>query len=70
MTSTHGATIGQLDETSLFYLVSRGIDRRDANVLLTMAFINELVSQIPVQQVRDSANERLNQFFDDSFREA
>ncbi|MFL1403832.1 Fe-S cluster assembly protein SufD [Marinobacter sp. M1N3S26] len=66
----HGATIGQLDETSLFYLVSRGISRRDANVLLTMAFINELVAQIPVEQVRDSANERLNQFFDDTFEEA
>lgn len=66
----HGATIGQLDETSLFYLVSRGISRREANVLLTMAFINELVQQIPVEQVRDSANERLNQFFDETFREA
>ncbi len=66
----HGATIGQLDETSLFYLVSRGIPRRQANVLLTMAFINELVAQIPVEQVRDRANERLNQFFDDTFEEA
>lgn len=66
----HGATIGQLDETSLFYLVSRGISRREANVLLTMAFINELVQQIPVEQVRDSANERLNQFFDETFKEA
>ncbi|SFR57179.1 Iron-regulated ABC transporter permease protein SufD [Marinobacter daqiaonensis] len=66
----HGATIGQLDDTSLFYLVSRGIARREASVLLTMAFINELVAQIPVEQVRNSANERLNQFFDDAFREA
>ncbi|MCK7546086.1 Fe-S cluster assembly protein SufD [Marinobacter bryozoorum] len=66
----HGATIGQLDEQSLFYLVSRGISRREANVLLTMAFINELVTQIPVEQVRDSANERLNRFFDDTFEEA
>lgn len=66
----HGATIGQLDKTSLFYLVSRGISRRDANVLLTMAFINELVAQIPVAQVRDSANERLNQFFDETFKGA
>ena len=65
----HGATIGQLDKTSLFYLVSRGIGRRDANVLLTMAFINELVSQIPVEQVRDSVNARLNNFFDQAFQE-
>jgi len=66
----HGATIGQLDETSLFYLVSRGIGRHDAKVLLTMAFINELVAQIPEQAVQDIAQERLNQFFDQSFQEA
>lgn len=66
----HGATIGQLDEASLFYLVSRGIGRREANVLLTMAFINELVEQIPVEAVRETAQTRLNQFFDQTFEEA
>jgi len=66
----HGATIGQLDEESLFYLVSRGIGRREANVLLTMAFINELVSQIPVEAVRETVQSRLNQFFDKAFQEA
>ncbi|MGM0766484.1 MAG: Fe-S cluster assembly protein SufD [Pseudomonadota bacterium] len=66
----HGATIGQLDEVSLFYLVSRGIGRREANVLLTMAFINELVEQIPVAQVRETAQARLNQFFDQTFEGA
>ncbi|RBW48744.1 Fe-S cluster assembly protein SufD [Marinobacter sp. F3R11] len=66
----HGATIGQLDEESLFYLVSRGIGRREANVLLTMAFINELVSQIPVEAVRETVQSRLNQFFEKAFQEA
>ncbi|RBP33512.1 iron-regulated ABC transporter permease protein SufD [Marinobacter pelagius] len=65
----HGATIGQLDEISLFYLVSRGIARREANVLLTMAFINELVEQIPLETVRETAHTRLNQFFDQTFQE-
>ncbi len=65
----HGATIGQLDKESIFYLVSRGLSRRDANVLLTMAFINELVDQIPIEQVRDAAHIGLNQFFDQAFQE-
>lgn len=65
----HGATIGQLDSESIFYLVSRGLSRRDAKVLLTMAFINELVDQIPVKQVRDTAHIGLNQFFDQAFQE-
>ena len=66
----HGATTGQLDKLSLFYLVSRGIDRRHARVLLTMAFINELVGQIPVEAVRETAQTRLNAFFDQTFQEA
>ena len=66
----HGATIGQLDPVSVFYLVSRGIGRRQANVLLTMAFINELVGQIPVEAVRETAQTRLNAFFDQTFQEA
>ena len=66
----HGATIGQLDETSLFYLVSRGIGRREANVLLTMAFINELVEQIPIEAVRETVQGRLNHFFEQTFQEA
>ncbi|MGO1462659.1 MAG: Fe-S cluster assembly protein SufD [Marinobacter sp.] len=65
----HGATIGQLDEESIFYLVSRGIGRREANVLLTMAFINELVVQIPVEAVRETVQARLSQFFEQAFQE-
>jgi Fe-S cluster assembly protein SufD len=65
----HGATIGQLDKNSLFYLVSRGIGRREANTLLTMAFINELVEQIPVEVVREAVQLRLNDFFDQAFQE-
>ncbi|MBB5319999.1 Fe-S cluster assembly protein SufD [Marinobacter oulmenensis] len=65
----HGATIGQLDRIALFYLVSRGIGRRQANVLLTMAFINELVEQIPVEAVRETAQTRLNEFFEQTFIE-
>ena len=65
----HGATIGRLDDESIFSLVSRGVSRRDAKVLLTMAFINELVDQIPVEQVRVSASTGLNHFFDQAFKE-
>jgi len=65
----HGATIGQLDKISLFYLVSRGIGRREANTLLTMAFINELVEQIPVEAVQGAVQLRLNDFFNQAFQE-
>jgi Fe-S cluster assembly protein SufD len=51
---THGATIGQLDAESLFYLQSRGIPRREARSLLTYAFAQDIVDRIKVQSLRDS----------------
>ncbi|WP_166258038.1 Fe-S cluster assembly protein SufD [Marinobacter salicampi] len=65
----HGATVGQLNEDSIFYLVSRGIGRREATTLLSMAFINELIEQIPVALVRETSQARLNEFIDRTFVE-
>jgi Fe-S cluster assembly protein SufD len=49
----HGATVGQLDATALFYLQSRGIAREEARALLTHAFAAEVIERIPVPAVRD-----------------
>ncbi len=49
---THGATVGQLDEESIFYLRSRGIGRDAARSLLTYAFANDIISRIKVEPVR------------------
>ena len=51
---THGATIGQLDAESLFYLQSRGIGKREARSLLTYAFAQDVVDRIKIQSLRDS----------------
>jgi Fe-S cluster assembly protein SufD len=51
---THGATIGQLDAESLFYLQSRGIGKQDARSLLTYAFAQDIIDRIKVQSLRDS----------------
>lgn len=45
---THGATIGQLDADSLFYLRSRGIDRESARHLLTYAFAGDFISRVKI----------------------
>lgn len=39
--AAHGATVGRLDETALFYLRSRGIPGAQARVLLMQAFLRE-----------------------------
>ncbi|MGB4498993.1 MAG: Fe-S cluster assembly protein SufD [Methylococcaceae bacterium] len=42
----HGVTVGQLDEKSIFYLQSRGIDEETAKHILTFAFANEMVEKV------------------------
>lgn len=49
---THGATVGQLDAESIFYLRSRGIGAAEARSLLTYAFANDIVGRIKVASVR------------------
>jgi Fe-S cluster assembly protein SufD len=49
---THGATIGQLDADSIFYMRSRGIDYDSARHLLTYAFASELNNRINIEPLR------------------
>ncbi|WP_150304982.1 Fe-S cluster assembly protein SufD [Pseudomonas saliphila] len=59
----HGATISQLNETSLFYLQSRGIERAEAISMLSFGFINELLTQVPEQAIQDYLRPRLTTLF-------
>ena len=43
----HGATVAQLDDQARFYLQSRGVSRREAEVMLSFGFINELLQALP-----------------------
>ncbi|MBU2979163.1 Fe-S cluster assembly protein SufD [Alteromonas sp. C1M14] len=43
----HGATVAEIDDTALYYLLSRGISRSKALVILNFGFIQELVNEIP-----------------------
>jgi Fe-S cluster assembly protein SufD len=50
---THGATVGQLDAESVFYLRTRGIGLNEARSLLTYAFANDIIGRIKVDALRD-----------------
>jgi Fe-S cluster assembly protein SufD len=54
---SHGTTVGQLDDTSLFYLRSRGLDRHHAMRVLTHAFAAGLVSRIPVEAATNAVSQ-------------
>jgi Fe-S cluster assembly protein SufD len=51
--AAHGATVGQLDERSLFYLRSRGIPLGEARALLTAAFCRAVLDDLPNQALRE-----------------
>ena len=51
---SHGTTVGQLDETSLFYLRTRGLDKQHATQVLTHAFAAGLVARAPVEAARET----------------
>ena len=56
---THGATVGQLDEESIFYLRARGIGHENARRMLLHAFASEIVNRITMEPVRDALDRRL-----------
>jgi Fe-S cluster assembly protein SufD len=50
---THGATVGRLDDTALFYARSRGVPLDAAERLLTYAFAAEVIDEVALQPVRE-----------------
>ena len=48
---THGATSGQMDEEELFYMLSRGIPRREAQQLIVLGFLNEVIERLGNEKI-------------------
>jgi len=46
---SHGSTTGQIDKEALFYLQSRGINRRKAETLLLSAFVKDVIDKIQLE---------------------
>jgi len=49
---SHGATVGQLEEEELFYLLTRGIPANLARNLLTYGFAEEIINKIDVELIK------------------
>jgi Fe-S cluster assembly protein SufD len=59
----HGATVSQVDDEAVYYLLSRGISRTQAEVMLSNGFINELVDQIQLTPIADFIRPRIAHIF-------
>jgi Fe-S cluster assembly protein SufD len=49
---SHGCTIGQLDESAMFYMRSRGIPEKEAKALLMYAFSNNVLSSVKIPEIK------------------
>ena len=50
---SHGSTVGAIDETALFYLTSRGIPHKEAQDMLTLAFLGEAIDEVEDEILAD-----------------
>ncbi len=53
---SHGCTIGQLDESAMFYLRSRGIPEKEARALLMYAFANNVLESVKIPELKARIN--------------
>ncbi len=53
----HGATVGQLEEEELFYLLSRGLNESLARNLLTYGFAEEIINKITIESIKKELDE-------------
>lgn len=61
---SHGMTTGQLDESALFYLQSRGIPKDEARMLLSVAFTSDVIDHVRLEGLQD----RLHKLVEKRFR--
>ncbi len=50
---THGATVGQVDNAQIFYLMSRGLDRASAQRMIVRGFFEDVLDRIGSTQARE-----------------
>ncbi|MBW3533839.1 MAG: Fe-S cluster assembly protein SufD [Gemmatimonadetes bacterium] len=58
---SHGATVGQLDDEALFYMISRGIPRDRAERLVVLGFLGEVLLRLPLGGVVEKVTRVIEQ---------
>ena len=54
---SHGATVGQLDDNAMFYMRARGIEEKDAKMLLMYAFADDVVKKMSIQSLKENTED-------------
>lgn len=67
--ASHGSATGQADTQELFYLRSRGLDRRTARFVLAYGFAEEVLMQIPLPAIRENLENLVKDAIETMIRE-
>ena len=60
---SHGSTTGELDDESIYYMMTRGINRTDAKNLLLKGFYEEIINKISTIDIKQYLNNKLDNYF-------
>lgn len=60
VSASHGGTVGELDEASIFYMQSRGLDRASAVRVIVEGFFEPLISELADEPLQDLIRERIS----------
>ena len=57
---SHGSTISQIDENQIFYMMSRGVSRKNAELMLIKGFFNDILERIGDDEITESAYNKID----------
>ena len=60
----HGATVADIEDDHLFYLMARGIPQKQARAMLVQAFVEEAFEEVEDEALRDALNARIENWLD------
>ncbi len=59
--ASHGATVGQIDEEHMFYLMARGLSMQEAEKLIVEGFFEPVIQKIPLEELREKIRNLVRQ---------
>ena len=59
---SHGSTTGQIDDDAIYYMRTRGINQNDAKKLILHSFLNDIIKQVSIDNLRLDLNNKIEQY--------
>ena len=56
---THGSSVSQIDEDKMFYVMSRGLDEKEAKITLVKGFLQEIIDKVNFGELDELIHEKI-----------